>query len=269
MPVSSAMVSSARLYEQLGIRDTLSILDIRGRDECIRSGKYIPGAILTGPNQIENCYPLLLQSQPVLVYCSRGEGNSQKASAKLVKAGFDSHYLQNGFQGWLASGFVSTKVRSDLNTPFGSRWITRERPKIDRIACPWLIRRFIDPSASFFYAPAHRVRRQATSLQAQAFDVADVIFTHHGTHCSFDAFLNEFDLKDPALSKLAMIVRASDTGELQLSEEAPGLLALSLGLSAIIKDDIVLLEQGMIIYDALYAWCKKLTDKKHFWPQAT
>jgi hypothetical protein len=129
------------------------------------------------------------------------------------------------------------------------------------------VRRFIDPSAMFFYTPAHRVRSDADALSAQPYDIADVTFSHRGPRCSFDAFLDEFELHDPVLDRLATIVRAADTGELALSAQAPGLVAISLGLSATIADDHLLLEQAMPMYDALYAWCKVARHETHSWPQ--
>jgi hypothetical protein len=161
----------------------------------------------------------------------------------------------------------SIRMREELGVPGRSQWVTRERPKIDRLACPWLVRRFIDPTATFFYVPAPRVRAEASALGAQPYDIADVTFSHRGPNCSFDAFLDEFDLHDPVLDGLADIVRAADTGTLDRSREAPGLLAISLGLSATISDDLLLLEQAMPVYDALYAWCKTARNETHSWPQ--
>ena len=145
------------------------------------------------------------------------------------------------------------------------QWVTRERPKIDRIACPWLIRRFIDPEAVIRYVPAGSVRAVAQEDGAIPFDVPDVELTHRGPLCSFDAFLSKYDLNDPALHALAHIVRAADTDTLQQSPQAPGLLAISLGLGANIKDDHALLDAGMVVYDALYTWCRSLSNERHGW----
>lgn len=161
----------------------------------------------------------------------------------------------------------TVRARQEYRVPGSSRWVTRERPKIDRLACPWLVRRFIDPHAVFFYVPAQAVRAEAAGLAAEPYDIADVTFSHRGPRCSFDAFLDEFGLHDPVLDQLADIVRAADTGTLERSKEAPGLLAISLGMSATIRDDILLLEQAMFVYDSLYAWCKTARDETHSWPQ--
>ncbi|HSU64022.1 MAG TPA: chromate resistance protein ChrB domain-containing protein [Burkholderiales bacterium] len=150
-----------------------------------------------------------------------------------------------------------------------SRWVTRERPKIDRIACPWLIRRFTDPDAEFLYVPTSDVRRIALEKNAEPYDIPDVEFSHVGEECSFDAFLKFFHLQeDPALRELAIIVRGADTNRLDLAPQAPGLAAISLGLSRIYKDDHEMLEHGMIVYDALYAWCKQGKAEVHTWNPA-
>lgn len=145
------------------------------------------------------------------------------------------------------------------------KWVTRERPKVDRLACPWLIRRFIDAQAEVLYVPAHQVHRTAEETGATPFDVPDVELGHEGERCSFDAFLKKYALDDPALERLAQIVRAADTDTLDRSREAPGLLAITLGLNANIPDDQRLLEAGMLVYDALYTWCRSLTGERHGW----
>ena len=143
------------------------------------------------------------------------------------------------------------------------KWITHERPKIDRIACPWLIRRFIDQNAEIIYVPFDAVKTQAEALGAIPFDVPDVEFTHHGEYCTFDYFLQKYELKDPALQVLARIVRGADTDRHHLAEEAPGLWAISAGLAHNVADDYLLLEKGMMLYDALYSWAKYLRHEKH------
>jgi hypothetical protein len=135
------------------------------------------------------------------------------------------------------------------------KWVTRERPKIDRIACPWLIARFIDPAAEFLYVPADQVLRVAAETGATPFDIPGVDYGHHGDRCSFDAFIERHGLDDPALDRLARIVRAADCGLPGLADEAAGLLAISRGLALNFADDHEMLRHGMVIYDALYAWC--------------
>ena len=146
------------------------------------------------------------------------------------------------------------------------KWITRERPKIDRIACPWLIRRFIEPEAQFLYVPANKVVEVAEDEGGIPYDIPGVEFSHFGEKCSFDAFLEKYDLTDPALLQLAEIVRGADTSRLDLTPQSAGLFALSLGLSANFADDHEMLEHGMVMYDALYAWCRSCQEESHNWP---
>ena len=149
---------------------------------------------------------------------------------------------------------ISRSTIAELLRHSHSKWVTREHPKIDRIACPWLIRRFIDPNAEFLYVPAAEVRAVASARQAIPYDVPDVQFAHRGELCSFDAFLADFAIDDPVLAKLALIVRGADTGRPELTPQSAGLLAISLGLSLNYRDDHAMLEQGMTVYDALYTW---------------
>lgn len=149
------------------------------------------------------------------------------------------------------------------------KWVTRERPKIDRIACPWLVARFIDQQPEFLFVPSHRVTEVASQTGAIPFDVPGVELSHNGVLCSFDTFLSKYRLSDRALEALAVIVRGADTGRLDLAPEAPGLLAVSLGLSALYADDHEMLRHGMVVYDALYAWLKKARGETHGWPPAS
>ena len=149
------------------------------------------------------------------------------------------------------------------------RWVTRARPVIDRIACPWLIARFIDERPEVLYVPADQVLKVAEEAEAIPYDVPDVELSHVGELCSFDAFLRKYQLDEPALQELAKIVRGADTARLDLAPQAPGLLALSLGLSALFRDDHEMLRHGMVMYDALYACLRRRHDETHGWPPAT
>jgi len=146
------------------------------------------------------------------------------------------------------------------------KWITRERPKIDRIACPWLISRFIDPAAEFLYVPASDVLKVAGETGATPYDIPGVEMTHVGELCSFDAFMAKHSLVEPALKQLAIIVRGADTSRLDLAPQSAGLYAVSLGLSQVFKDDHQMLRHGMVVYEALYAWCKTCQAETHNWP---
>ena len=146
------------------------------------------------------------------------------------------------------------------------KWITRERPKIDRIACPWLVARFIDASPEFVYVPGSDVMQVAAETGAIPYDVPNVEHGHHGDRCSFDAFLAKYRLHEPALQQLATIVRGADTSRLDLAPQSAGLYALSLGLSQLFSDDHTMLRHGLVMYDALHAWCRSCQDESHAWP---
>jgi hypothetical protein len=163
---------------------------------------------------------------------------------------------------------ISTKLKSLFPKGGVSRWITRERPKIDRIACPWLVLRFIDANAEFLYVPPERVLAEGRDQGAEPYDIPGVRFSHRGERCSFDAFIEEFELQDEALDAVAAIVRGADTGALELAPEAAGLLAISLGLSQLYADDREMLRAGLVVYDALYAWAQRARAERHGWPPA-
>jgi rhodanese-related sulfurtransferase len=258
-------VSARAIHDQLGLNRAPTLIDLRAASDIERLPRMIPSAMHVEPHLIEQ-WLRKRQHQTIALYSS-AEHDIAAAANALANIGLDVSILEGGIDAWIASDLPTIKVREDLGVPGRSQWVTRERPKIDRIACPWLVRRFIDPLATFHYVPAQRVRSDATVLGAQPYDIADVTFSHRGPRCSFDAFLDEFDLHDPTLDQLALIVRAADTATLEQSREAPGLLAISLGLSASIADDQLLLEQAMLIYDALYAWCKTARDEPHSWPK--
>jgi hypothetical protein len=193
-----------------------------------------------------------------------GHEVSQNVAAALREAGINARYLEGGLEeGWRGHGALDPKS-ADATT----RWVTRERPKIDRIACPWLVSRFVDFDAEFLYVPAPDVRTVAGTADAVPYDIPDVAFSHEGALCSFDAFLLHYRLGDPALQRLAGIVRGADTARLGLAPQAAGLLAISLGLSRICTDDLEMLKRGMVLYDALYAWCLDAQDEVQAWNPA-
>jgi hypothetical protein len=146
------------------------------------------------------------------------------------------------------------------------KWVTRENTNVDRVACPWLITRFIDRQPEFLYVPSDRVLAVANETGATPYDISGVELSHVGDKCSFDAFLARYDLRDPGLDRLALIVRGADTSRLDLTPQSAGLFAISLGLSAVFADDHDMLRHGMVMYDALYAWCKSLQAETHNWP---
>jgi rhodanese-related sulfurtransferase len=208
----------------------------------------------------------LPRNKDVVINCVHGHNVSQIAVTYLRAKGINARYLNGGVAAWEAAG-GTTVSRDKINSHQSSEWITRESPKIDRIACPWLIRRFIDPNAVFHYVSTEFVRDIAEETGATVFDIddPDITFTHKGEQCSFDAFITHFDIRDPALKRLADIVRGADTNRLDLAPQAAGLVALSLGLSATYSDDLEMLEKGMVLYDALYSWCRNVSDETHNW----
>jgi hypothetical protein len=177
----------------------------------------------------------------------------------------DTASQSNSPQSPFASAAQPRRLRPDLGVTGEqpSRWITREHPKIDRIACPWLVLRFIDPEAEFHYVPTTRVFEEAKRLNAVAYDIPGAPITHEGELCSFDTLLRAFDLREPALLALAAIVRGADTGRPDLTPQSAGLLAMSLGLSALHSDDHAMLRAALPMYDALYAWCRSAHGETH------
>ena len=224
------------------------------------------GALRRDPAVVQSWAKELPRASSVVVYCVHGHEISQGAAKALREFGFTARYLEGGLEeGWKATGGALIGKPVEAST----RWVTRERPKIDRIACPWLVARFVDPEAEFLYVPSKEVPRAAKEKAAIPYDIPDVHFSHDGELCSFDAFLKTYRLADdPALAQLAVIVRGADTGHLELAPQAAGLLAVSLGLSRNFKDDHEMLRHGMVVYDALYAWCKDGRDETHTWNPA-
>ena len=260
MDTAHKTLSATRLFSTFGRAAAPLLIDVRAVEAFHANTTMIAGATWRDPALILTWRKYIPIHRSVVVYCVHGLEISRNACAALREIGIDASTLEGGIHGWQQANYPSIKksvapsIPSAINTP--SRWITRERPKIDRIACPWLIRRFIDPMAEFIYVAADQVIAQAHQTGAIAYDVPKVQFTHRGDECSFDAFIRDFALSDPVLQALALIVRGADTDNLALSEQSSGLLAMSLGLSHLYADDHQMLAQGMVIYDALYAWLK-------------
>lgn len=236
------------------------VIDVRRNERWREAPDAIRGALRRDPALVEQWQKTLPAAAQIVVYCVHGHEVSQNA-AKFLGAQF----LEGGIEHWRAEGGELQAKPKGAST----RWVTRERPKIDRIACPWLVNRFVDPDAEFLYVPSKEVLRTAQEREAAPYDVPDVAFSHDGERCSFDAFIRHYRLRDPALDRLAIIVRGADTGRPELAPEAAGLLAVSLGLSRNFADDHEMLRHGMVIYDALYRWCREGTSESHTWnPEA-
>jgi rhodanese-related sulfurtransferase len=240
------------------------VIDVR-REAAFRAAPtMIAGALRRDPESVLRWAPALPVVSSVVVYCVHGHEVSQNAAAELAELGIQARYLEGGLAAWAESNLPLARK------PVGgaTRWVTRERPKVDRIACPWLVQRFIDPTAEFLYVPPKEVLEAAKRMDAVPYDIPDVAFSHDGELCSFDAFLKAYRLQDPALAQLAVIVRGADTARLDLAPQAGGLAALSLGLSRRFADDHEMLRHGMVMYDALYLWCKQGQDEVHTWNPA-
>lgn len=253
MDESRFSISSQTLYSRLGTATSPLVVDVRRAASFDADDMMLIGAIRRSPDEVDNWRRDLTPKKPVVVYCTHGQEVSQSVADTLRSVGVDAAYLGHGIAGWIELGLPTRKKVGQ--TP--GRWVTRERPKVDRIACPWLIRRFIDPEAEFLYVPSAKVCDVAKETGATPYDIADVEFGHVGEQCSFDAFVRIFDIHDPALDVLALIVRGADTGVPELTPQSPGLVALSQGLSATLSDDHEQLGHGMVMYDALYAWCRQ------------
>ncbi|MCX7173579.1 MAG: chromate resistance protein [Proteobacteria bacterium] len=263
-------VSVLQLADQLGQSSAPLILDARKGPAFDAAADMIPGALRLLPEDVPGKVSHLMFGRNVVAYCGHGQESSQNAARSLLATGIDARYLEGGIEAWKEAGLPTLSKAPECGVPATigrpSRWISRERPKVDRIACPWLIRRFIDPTAEFLYVPAGQVIAIGTKAEAIPYDVPDVRFSHRGAQgelCSFDAFIADFALNDPALRDLARIVRGADTGKPNLSPQSPGLVAISLGLSVNYPDDHAMLEQGMVIYDALYSWVKSARAETH------
>ena len=254
-----ASISAAELQESFRSGNSPLVIDVR-RSERFRESPYVVrGALHRDPAAVEQWKRTLPAAASVVVYCVHGHEVSQGVAKAL-----GGRYLEGGIEHWKEAGGALSAKPANAST----RWVTRERPKIDRIACPWLIRRFVDPEAEFLYVPTAEVKRVSLEKTATAYDIPDVEFSHEGERCSFDAFLKYYGLKDPALEELALIVRGADTNRLELAPQAAGLAAISLGLSLNYRNDHEMLEHGMVMYDALYAWCKEGKDEVHTWNPA-
>lgn len=267
MDTVTSSYSVSTLRTQIGSSTAPLLIDVRRQAAFDADTHLIASATWRDPFTVADWAKFVPRHRPVVVYCVHGHEISKNTADALQKNGIDARHLEGGSEAWRDAGGVLVKksavprIPSAANAP--SVWVTRERPKIDRIACPWLIRRFIDPLAEFVYVPANDVLRYAEKHQATAYDVPGVTFTHRGERCSFDALIADFDLHDAALDQLATIVRGADTGKPELTPQSPGLLAVSLGLSQLYQNDLEMLAHGMTIYDALYAWLRSAQHEKH------
>jgi rhodanese-related sulfurtransferase len=276
-PTTIPAISIDALRGRLGRADAPWIVDVRKPAHFAAADRMIAGALRRPPDEAAAWAARIPAGPDVVVYCVHGREVSQGVAEILRRQGAAAAYLAGGFDGWQAAGGPTMRQPARVLEAAGiaapaadrpTRWVTRARPKIDRVACPWLLRRFVDPLAEIHFVPSDQVLEAGAALGAAPFDIPGVAFSHDGPQCSFDAFLARFGLADPALARLAAIVRGADTGRLDLAPEAAGLLAVSLGLSALWSDDDAMLARGFPVYDALYAWARDAAGERHGWPPA-
>jgi rhodanese-related sulfurtransferase len=252
----SYSISPKDLWNAIATRDAPQIVDVRRHDAYKQSPHLLPGAVWRDAASASHWLTDFDPSRPVVAACKAGHEMSQSTVAQLRADGIDAQVLEGGYEGWTKAGlpFVAKAELERIVPRRPSIWVTRRRPKIDRIACPWLIRRFLDPHARILFVDPDHVK--------------DVELSHVGERCSFDTMLKLFGLEsEPSLARLALIVRGADTARPDIAAEAAGLHAVSLGLSALAgDDDHGLLARGFIVYDALFAWLRFAAEERHNWP---
>ncbi len=262
------MLTAAQLSRLVGLPDSPAIIDVRTDEDHAADSRLMPGAVRQDFRAIGSWAVRYAGCRHAVVVCRRGLNPSQGIAAWLRHAGIEAESLEGGFEAWAAAG--APLVRPDKLPSRDAQgrtvWVTRARPKVDRIACPWLIRRFVDPASVFLFISPSEVMGVAEQFGATPFDVEGVFWSHRGEFCTFDVMIEEFGLHTSALDRLALIVRGADTARLDLAPQAAGLLAASLGLSRMHKDDLVQLGAGLALYDAFYRWSRDATEETHNWP---
>ena len=260
-------INVAQLARLIGTPDAPVILDVRIDSDQAADPRMLPASSRRDHRSVSS-WAEGYAGRRVVVICQRGQKLSQGVAAWLRHAGADAETLEGGFEAWVASKGLLLRPdhvpeRDDQGRTV---WVTRARPKIDRIACPWLIRRFVDPSAVFLFVAPAEVVDVAERFRATPFDLEDIFWSHRGELCTFDVMIEEFGLHSEALGRLALIVRGADTARLDLAPQAAGLLAVSLGLSRMHKDDLVQLDASFSLYDAFYRWARDAVGENHNWP---
>ena len=266
MPSTTAITVS-QLSRLIGLPGAPVIIDVRIDEDFDADPRLLPASSRRDFKTVST-WAAEFVGKPVTVVCQRGLKLSQGVAAWLRHEGISAESLDGGFEAWRdAKGLlVRTDTLPSRDEKGRTVWVTRARPKVDRIACPWLIRRFVDPHAIFLFVEPAEVLAVADRFQAVPFDIDDVFWSHRGERCTFDTMIEEFGLESEALDRLALIVRAADTASLDLVPQAAGFLAASLGLSRMFRDDLEQLEAGMLLYDAFFRWCRDATEETHNWP---
>ncbi len=264
---SPSQITVSQLSRLVGLPDCPTIIDVCTDEDFAADPRLIPGSMRYSFREIGELSPGLAGKRAVVV-CHKGFKLSQGAAAILRDSGIAAESLEGGIVAWREAGEPLVPVAKGPipNNQGRTVWVTRHRPKIDRIACPWLIRRFVDARAQFLFVEPSEVLNVADRFDATPFDVDGVFWSHRGEQCTFDTMLEEFCLKTPSLLRVASIVRGADTDRHDLAPQAAGLLAVSLGLSRMYRDDLKQLDAGMLIYDALYRWARDAHEESHDWP---
>ncbi|HQU68653.1 MAG TPA: sulfurtransferase/chromate resistance protein [Albidovulum sp.] len=258
-------ITPSQLLRLIGTPDAPAIVDVRDKDDFAADPRLLPGACRSAHDRVTALVPDLA-GRSAIVICQHGRKLSEGAAAILRVHGIAAESLEGGWLAAMQAGLPAIPAQLLPAPGETSLWVTRARPKIDRIACPWLIRRFIDPRAQFLFVAASEVAGVADRFGATPFDIEGVTLSHRGENCSFDAFLDDYGLHSDALDRLALVVRGADTDRHDLAPQAAGLLAVSVGLSRQFKDDLAQLEAGMVVYDALYRWARDGFEEGHDWP---
>ena len=256
------LISAEKLARLVGTPACPTIIDVRPDADGL-----LPAARRRSADSVTEWGPALA-GRSVVVSCIHGHERSAGTAAYLRTMGVSAEILEGGAEGWRSAGLpLIDEAKLPPRDPQGSTvWVTRARPKVDRIACPWLIRRFVDPDAVFLFVGPSEVAGVAERFGAAPFDVDGVFWSHRADRCTFDTMVDELGLGGfEALIRLALIVRGADTAQLELAPQCAGLLAASLGLSRIHADDLDQLEAGMGLYDAFYRWCRDATGETHDW----
>jgi len=264
---SPTEITVPQLSRLIGLPECPVIVDVCIDEDFAADPNLIPTAIRQPFAEIEALVPKLAGRKTVVV-CQKGLKLSQGAAAVLRCHGIPTESLAGGMFAWREAGaaVIAAKILPPRDTLGRTVWVTRYRPKIDRIACPWLIRRFVDRDAQFLYVEPGQVMDVAEKFGAIPFDVEGVFWSHRGETCTFDTMVEEFGLKTEPLLRLAEVVRGADTDRHDLAPQAAGLLAASLGLSRMFRDDLQQLEAGMALYDAFYRWARDAHEETHDWP---
>jgi rhodanese-related sulfurtransferase len=260
-------IKAEKLSRLVGTPSAPIIIDVRTDEDFAADPRLIPATRKRSHTAVAE-WGKALRGKPAVVVCHHGAKLSEGTAAWLRQLGSDAINLEGGFVEWEQAKLPLVPIAKvpPFNGDGNTVWVTRSRPKIDRIACPWLIRRFIDPSAVFLFVAPQEVAAVADRFNATAFDIENTEWSHRGDLCTFDVMVEEFGLRSEPLLRLAKIVRGADTARLDLAPEAAGLLAASLGLSRMHADDLEQLDAGMTLYDAFYRWCRDATEETHNWP---